>query len=341
MSAGTHSEGSGNEAVAAVRRLADSLWPHAVRAVATLGLADLIAAGERRPAELAAAAGTDADATARLLAYLAGRGVVRPDGDGGYALTPAGELLRDGHPEQLRTRLDQRGLAGRLDQTAASLLETLQTGKPVYPSLFGRSYYADLAVHPHLFAEFDAFAKHYLAPAIGTVLGRGWADVDVVVDVGGGTGTLLTRLLGAEPHLRGILVDLPDTVAQARATLAAAGLADRVEVVPGSFFDLLPTGGDVYLLSGVLIDWPDGDATEILRRCGEAAGPRGRVLIAEQRAVDEAAATDEDLRILLLVGGRARTVEQFGAIAGDAGLRVASAHRNADGVCLVECVPAS
>ncbi|WP_067793664.1 methyltransferase [Actinomadura formosensis] len=121
--------------------------------------------------------------------------------------------------------------------------------------------------------------------------------------------------------------------------LAGAGVEDRAEVVPGSFFDPLPPGGDVYMLSGVLIGWSDDDATAILRRCAEAAGPAGRVVIAEQRAPDGAAAADEDLRILLLVGGRARTVHQFESVIHAAGMRMLSASRNPDGVCLLECAP--
>jgi hypothetical protein len=148
---------------------------------------------------------------------------------------------------------------------------------------------------------------------------------------------LLARLLSTEPDLRGILVDLPSTAAEADAAFARAGVGDRVRVVPGSFFDPLPAGGDVYLLSGVLIDWADDAAAAILRRCGEAVGSAGRVLIVEQREPDEGAATDENLRIAVLVGGRARTLEEFHDLARAAGLRVLSARRNPAGVCLVEC----
>jgi 2,7-dihydroxy-5-methyl-1-naphthoate 7-O-methyltransferase len=120
-------------------------------------------------------------------------------------------------------------------------------------------------------------------------------------------------------------------------TFARAGVEDRVQIVPGSFFDPLPRGGDVYLLSGVLIDWPDREAAAILRRCADAAGPASLVLIAEQRSVEPSAAADENLRILLLVGGQARTPEQFRALIRAAGLKIVSEPDEMAAITLLEC----
>jgi hypothetical protein len=236
--------------------------------------------------------------------------------------------------------LDQDALGSRVERAASGLLESVRTGRPAYPSVFGRSYYDDVSEDPALFADFDDYARIYTGRTVAKVLEYDWKKVSSIVDVGGGSGMLLARLLSAEPHLHGTLVDLPGTVAHAEETFIRAGVEDRVQVKAGSFFEPLPPGADVYLLSGVLIDWPDEQAAVILRRCAEAAGRSGRVLIAEQRSVEESAAADENLRILFLVGGRARTPAQFRDLARAAGLTIVSAPEESAAISLHECVPA-
>jgi SAM-dependent methyltransferase len=157
-----------------------------------------------------------------------------------------------------------------------------------------------------------------------------------VVDVGGGTGAMLAALLDAHPHLRGVLVDVPDTVARAAATFQAAGVAGRVETAGQSFFDPLPAGADVYLLRKVLNDWPDTDTVAILRRCAEAARPGGRVVV-----VGGVSAADEPRRLTVetvLLGGTTSTLPEFRELAGQAGLEVAAATPHA-GRLVVECRP--
>ncbi|MFI7017851.1 methyltransferase [Streptomyces sp. NPDC050164] len=72
----------------------------------------------------------------------------------------------------------------------------------------------------------------------------------------------------ARPGLRGTLLDLPEAAEEAGRALAAAGLGERASVRPGSFFDPLPAGADLYLLTWVLHDWNDDEALRILRRGG-------------------------------------------------------------------------
>ena len=55
-------------------------------------------------------------------------------------------------------------------------------------------------------------------------------------------------------------------MAGAPAVLAEQGVADRVRIAEGSFFDAVPDGGDAYVLKSVIHDWPDDDAVRILRQ---------------------------------------------------------------------------
>jgi hypothetical protein len=167
-----------------------------------------------------------------------------------------------------------------------------------------------------------------LAWGAAVASGYDWGTLGHVVDVGGGAGSLLVTLLTRYPALRGTIVDLPAATDTAQATLAAAGLAARSDVVSGSFFDPLPPGADAYVLSQILHDWNDDAACRILQRCAEAAGPDGTVFIVERTGeLGESMHTGMDLRMLVYFGGKERSARQFVALGERAGLRLVAVHR--------------
>ena len=128
-------------------------------------------------------------------------------------------------------------------------------------------------------------------------------------------------------------------MARSRELLETAGVSDRVTLAPQSFFEPLPSGGDVYLLKSVLADWADREAAAILARCAEAARPAGRVVLVNGVTPDEDGAAPPDLLMLVLVGGKARTLAELRALARPVGLEVAAAARQASGRFLVELRP--
>src|SRR5262249_26556102 len=149
--------------------------------------------------------------------------------------------------------LDLEGIGGRMAYAWGSLLAAVRTGGPAYHTIFGRPFWEDLDAHPDIAASFDALmgpAGHG-TPDPQVLVAGGWEAVRTVVDVGGGTGSLLAEILRARPAVRGTLVDLPRTVARSRNIFQAAGVADRVTAVGQSFFDPLPAGCDLYLLKNV------------------------------------------------------------------------------------------
>ncbi|MER7857709.1 methyltransferase [Amycolatopsis japonica] len=319
-------------------RAADILTPWAVRVAATLRIADHLAAGRTRLPDLAEAAGADTDALGRLLRHLARQGVFAEPSEGVFALTESAEPLRTDHPGSWRARLDLTGIGGRIDGAFAGLLHSVRTGEPGYSSVFGRSFWAD-AADPSIIPSFDAIMSGHDYWFHEVAEGYDWAGVSTVVDVGGGAGGLLTEILSRFPRLSGTVFDLPATVVEAKKVLEEAGLTGRATTYGGDFFEPLPPGADVYLLSNVLHDWSDPDARRILRRCAEAAGRDGRVLIAD-RVVDDRAdqsVTAMDLRVLVLMGGRERTEAAWRALAGSADLTVGKVVRRDRGVTLLDC----
>ncbi|MET9678866.1 methyltransferase [Streptomyces coeruleorubidus] len=307
-------------------KMADLLTPAAIRAAATLRVADHLGAGTSDVAKLAELTGTRPDLLELLLRHLRSQGVLTCDDAGAYSVTELGERLREDHPESLRGHLAMDGLYGRADLALVNLLHTVRTGEPAY-GIFGRGYWETVNEDPDFV---EALEQSDTGPQLGWGAelicdSYDWSRVGRVVDVGGHTGAILMELLRQKPHLNGTLVDLKNVAEVAGRRFAAAGLANRAEAVVGSFFEPLPAGGDVYLLSAVLADWPDERATAILRRCAEAAGPDGKVLLAEvnmrvPRTAPESAALELWLRVTM--PAPVRSVEQLKALGAAAGLRL-------------------
>jgi SAM-dependent methyltransferase len=317
--------------------LADLATPWCLHVVATLGIANRIAAGITEVDELAAASGADRDSLYRVLRHLVHKGVFEEPSPGRFALNETARGLIEG---PLRLGLDLDGIGGRMAHAWGTLLSAVRTGGPAYYEAFGRDFWQDLDAHPDIAASFDALmgpAGHGAPDANILADPASWESVKTVVDVGGGTGALLAEVLRAHPDVRGTLVDLPRTVARSASVFEAAGVTDRVTTVGQSFFDSLPAGADIYILKSVLSDWPDREAAAILMRCAEAARPSGRIVFFTNAGPGEEASPA--LLMMVLVGGRDRTLEEFRDLARQAGLEMSVVGRQPSGRVIVECRP--
>jgi 2,7-dihydroxy-5-methyl-1-naphthoate 7-O-methyltransferase len=326
-----------NEPATDLYALADLCTPWCLHVVATLRIADHIAAGTDEITALATAAGCDAAALHAVLTWLAGRGVFEEPSPGRFALNDTARPLLD---PSVRLGLDLEGIGGRMAHTWGTLLSYVRTGQSAYGEVFGMSFFEDLQAHPAVQASFDAMmgpAGHGV-PSADFAVSSGWESLNWVVDVGGGTGAFLAEILRRWPHLRGTLVDLPGTVAPSGEMFRPAGVAERAEAVGQSFFEPLPAGADLYVVRKVLNDWPEPEARTILERCAEAARPAGRVVVLRSVVPD---GTPRPISIeMLLVGGRQRTVSEFRELASAAGLEVIGSGEQASGDFAVECRPA-
>jgi hypothetical protein len=276
--------------------LRGSLMTKALAAVVDAGVPEALADGPRPVSELQG----DPDTLHRLLRALASDGVFRETAPGVFEHTEQSRLLLSPGWSEFAH------LFGGVFFEATTDLDASTSGPP-FPGRFGTGFWEWLAEHPAERATFDAaMAGERLRPA-ERLADLEWRKGEVVVDVGGGNGALLAALIQRRPELRGIVLDLPETVRD------EAALGDRIQFVAGSFFESVPAG-DAYLLSGILHDWPDEDAAKILRTMRSAAPSHARLLINEsviKPGNDADGAKWLDLLMLALAGGRERDEEQW------------------------------
>ncbi|HEY9422634.1 MAG TPA: methyltransferase [Thermoanaerobaculia bacterium] len=324
----------------ALHLLLDLTTPWAIRVVATLRIPDLIASGVTRLEVLAERCSADVETLGRVMSYLAARGIFEEPEPGSFTLTSVGRLLQE--EAGVRAWLDQDGFGGRMDLAWPALLEAVRTGKPCYDNTFGVSVWEDIQANPRIAESFNALMAAQSESLWPELLeAYDWSCVREVVDVGGGSGTISAAIARAHPHLQATVLELPPAARAAAERFAREGLAGRCRAQSGSMFDPLPEGADVYLLSIVIGDWTDAKAVAVLRRCAEAAGVSGRVLIVEAVLEDDPAASGAmDLVMLVVSEGRSRTVEQFRALVSAAGLELVRTYRIPSGRCVLECAAA-
>jgi hypothetical protein len=290
----------------------------ALHVAAVLGVPDLLADGPRPSSELAEATGSHPEALYRLLRALAALGVLEEASDRAFALTEVGRLLRSDVEGSLHGWAVFIGSETHW-RSWERLDHSVRTGETAFEHLYGVDVWTWRAERPDEGAVFDA-AMASLTGGLERVLLEAYdfGRFQRIVDVGGNRGELLAAILAAHGDLHGVVFDLPHVV-------AAAGAADRLEAVGGSFFDGVPAGGDAYVLKAIIHDWDDERAATILRRCAEAMDGDGTVLVIEH---DLGAPNEDpipklgDLQMLVAPGGRERTRAEYAALFAAAGLNL-------------------
>lgn len=292
----------------------------AVHVAAELGIADELRDGPRGAAEVASRLGADADATGRLLGYLAHLGVVRKAGGDRFAPTALGSLL--GSDSAFRDLALIYG--GEFYDAWSEFGSSVRTGGTGFRAHFGAEHFDHFAAHPASARRFDRAMQavtHLVADELPRVFA--FPAGSTVVDVGGGNGTLLRAVLRENPDVFGIVCD--------REHVAGALPAEpRLGSVAADFFEEVPAGGDFYLLSRVLHDWSDEDCLRILRSCRRACAQGGKLLVLERllpdRAGEDSLAAAWDMQMLAVTGGRERHRHTYEELLERAGFRLETTH---------------
>ena len=311
----------------ALARMIMGAWvPQAIYTAVSLGIFDHLHAGPRSGPELATALGVPLATTRRLLRALVSLGLcTAPDPDL-VALTPRGRLLCSQTPGSMRSQALFRGQE-RVWSAWGRLLDVVRTGRPVPELVAGQSLYEWLAEGPDGSTVFNqAMTEVSIIQAQMIADACDFSDANMIVDVGGGYGGLVTALLARYEGARGIVFDRAECRTGSEQLLARSGLSDRCRFVNGDFFEAVPRGGDVYLLKNVIHNWDDDRSLTILRACRTAMSRNARLLLIEPavpvrigESLADTVAVGFDLQMLLLTTGCERTERQYRSLLEAAG----------------------
>lgn len=305
-----------------LRMMYDLATSRALFAACELGVADALSGGGHTARELTTAVGLPEDSVVRLMRLLVAAGVFRREADGRYACTELGELLRADHEFSVRDEFRQQ-----LEYLAwADFLPALRAGTAAPTLRDGLGYYERLDASAEDRRRFQRACRSRARSVFGPLLAsHPWQPGETVVDLGGGLGHHLEVVLTAEPAVAGVLFDRPQVIAEARSQRRVAAVEGRIRYVAGDFTrDVLPPG-DTYLLGNVLHNLPDDPAITLLRRIRADLPGCRRLVVAEQVVPEQGShpALAGDLWMLVLLGGRERTADEYRSLLAAAGWELA------------------
>lgn len=312
----------GSRSIPVLFQMATGFWlSQAIYVAAKLGIADLLKDGPQSCVALTASTHSDTPSLYRLMRTLSSVGIFKQLNDGRFALSDVAQNLRTDVHGSLRHMVITLGEIHY--QACGSLLHSVQTGSPAFNQVFGESLFDYLRQNIN---DGDAFhrgmANVSSLLAYAVLRAYDFAEISSIVDIGGGQGQFLEKILQFNPHVVGIVFDTPSTIAGAKQRLRNNACARRCSYVAGDFFASVPKGADAYLLCGVVHDWDDSRAATILRNCREAMMKNSRLLLVDMVVPEPPSASFSnllDLNMLVMTGGRERTKAEFAALLADAG----------------------
>src|SRR5918994_2273380 len=282
---------------------------------AKLELADRVADGPRSVTALASECDAHAGMLLRLCRALAAFGIFDVDEAGEVSQTDRSAWLRRDATPTLYHAARFWG-SPNMWGSWAQLEHTVRTGECAFDAVYEMPLFDYLVAHPGEAELLNLMMQHSPDDRHAAVAAAYDFSDSVTVDVGGGNGALLATILQTYPSARGVLVDHETVVADAHRVLGDPDLAARVELQASDFFEAVPSGGDIYVLSQILHDWDDERCTTILSNCRTAMRPGAHLCVVERLLErDPAKAVPmnylTDITMMVQLHGRERTPAEF------------------------------
>ncbi|HEY5847843.1 MAG TPA: methyltransferase [Microlunatus sp.] len=313
-----------------------------IYAAARLGLADVLADGPLSPSDIAAEVGSDPDGTHRLLRACAMFGVFSEGSDGRFGLTPLADVLRSGTSDSMRPVILMLG-DSRYQGPWGRLTDTVESGTPGAEMQFGKPMWDYLDDDPEFAATFNDAMTRLSAldwPTVDAVYD--FSRFSTIVDIGGGHGELLARMLDASPTAKGVLLERPGLVDRAEEHLRQAGVLARCRIEAGSLFDTPPDDGDLYVMRRVIHDYDDHQAVAALSSLRRHLPTAATLLLLESVVPPGNTphfAKALDLDMMIFVGGRERTARQFDRLLDRSGFTMTRIIPTISTISLIEATP--
>lgn len=294
----------------------------AISVAAELNLADLLKNGRKTIAELTSLTGMLEDPLYRIMRLLASEGIFKETGDKEFSNTSVSESLLE---EELKYFV-QHTLDKIQFQISGEMIHSVKTGKSSL-GLFVNEDAFEYIGQSHelndLYNKAMTNTSKMQVPAILSVFN--FNRFKHIVDVGGGVGFLLSAIMEKHPGLHGTLFDLPHVVEYSKDLIEGKNIGDRLRVIPGSFFETIPDGGDLYVMKNILHCWSDENSIKILQNIRKILSQNGKLLIIETIVKNDnkpSFGKMTDIYMMVGLGGRERTGKEYQILLKMAGFRI-------------------
>ncbi|KAF7377232.1 S-adenosyl-L-methionine-dependent methyltransferase [Mycena sanguinolenta] len=348
--------------------------------------------------DIAAKNGQDPEKLGRFLRYLATHHVFREISPNVFGHTRISSMLdthkssaeifadpehkhdgTDGFPALLAHFLDEAFKASAYAWETLADPATRSSGDPT-ESPFSRAIGRPEGQWTYFARPEEQFRQHRFnigmqaAKPEGVLNAYDWGSLStgsLVVDVGGGVGTLSLLLAGKFPQLKFVVQDQEDVIEQAKKVwnekMPNAISSGQVTLQAHDFFTPQPqTGATVYLMKYILHDWSNEYCVKILTQLSAAATPTSTLLLLERLlplAVHDPDAAEDglqeapepllanyggandrgyigDFTMFLMFNSQERTRKQFIDLLTRTGWEFVGVHRRPGGSGEIQCIEA-
>jgi len=235
-----------------------------------------------------------------------------------YYLTDKSEYLTDAHPMTLKSAAKHWTNANYI--TWSKLGEALKQEQSVYESLFDKPIFSWLDKDEVSLSQYQqalsSYALHDYKPLCKKI---NFSNYNSVIDAAGGTGTLLECVLNENNHMHGILLERASVIPHVKFSKA---ISSRVTAKSFDLFQPWPEKSDLIFLARVLHDWNDEQCGIILKNASESLNKNSEICIIEFSFEENTANGGMlDLNMLLIAGGKERTLDEYISLCNSVGLQ--------------------
>jgi hypothetical protein len=308
----------------------------------SLRLADLLSDGPLAIEDLARLSGTLPNPLYRLMRALAGLGIFQELEGDLFAINPVAEYLQERHPRSLLPFALSYGQPWWW-KSAGGLLESIKSGETSFDRGYGQSLFEFLEQEPEAAEIFNNNMRASTSSMIEDIFELyDFSSAGLIVDIGGGHGGLTEAIITNYRENSAVIFDLPSVISEGKKRFKAIEISAQIKFISGSFFDYIPSGGDLYCLKDILHDWNDEQSLNILHNCRKAIGAGGKLCIIE-RIIPEMNEPSPgkliDIVMLILTGGRERTKAEYSELLTQADFKVTRIQTSQHGTSVIEAVP--
>jgi len=294
-----------------------------INIISKLCIADILKSGPKTTDDIASISNTHSPTLYRIMRALASVGIFTELENKKFDLTPMAEMLQTGEAGSVYSLMFHSDWN---DKAWEQLLESTRTGKTAFELAHGMPLFEWLEKNPEA-AKLLHEANNIKAQNSHVLINNyyDFSNVKKIIDIGGGKGAILMEILKKNPHISGIIAELPSAIPEADKEISKNGIQDRCRTESCDFFKNIPYGSDLYLLSNILHDWPDEKCQLILNKCHKAMTDNSKLLVIEMIVPDRNKPSISkllDLEMLVITGGAERTKKEFTQLFNLSGLKV-------------------